>query len=192
MAVKYCPNCGTTNSVDAMRCVRCGTMLPQMRQPYQQPQYQQQYQQPQYAPQYQTQYPPQQPPQKEGSHNAWVIGVAVVVIAIIAIVILAAIFSTSSGTVFGGSSATLHINVNSTHLLYSVSYNLYVDGSLIDSDTLSAGYYMAVTYTYHWASQSSTTITVSATSSGGGFGSQTDSDSVLVSDGGSYTVNLYI
>ena len=182
MTVKTCPSCGTTNSLDAMQCMRCGTMLPQIQQPMQ---YQQQ---PQYAPQYQSQYPPQQPPQKEGSHNAWVIGVAVAVVAIVILVIILA----SSGGVLGGSSATLHINVNSTHLLFSVSYNLYVNGALIDSDTLAAGYYMAITYTYHWASQSSTTITVSATSTGGGFGSQTDSESVLVSNGGSFTVNLYI
>jgi len=181
MTVKYCPSCGTTNSMDAMQCMRCGTMLPQIQQPMQ---YQQQ-------PQYQTQYPPLQPAPKAGSHNAWVLVVAIAVIAVVAVIILFALFA-STGGIIGGSSATLHIYVNSTHLLYSVSYNLYVDGSLIKSGTLGAFQTILISHTYHWASQSSTTITISATSTGGVFGSQDDSDSALVSNGGSFTVNLYI
>lgn len=111
----------------------------------------------------------------------------ILIAVIIIIVILAVVF-----IAFSRSDATLEIYVNSTHLIFSVSYNLYVDGSLVDSDTLSAGYYVHYTYAYHWSSSDSTTMTVSATSTGGGFGSESDSKTMTVWDGGSYTVNLYI
>jgi len=62
MAVKYCPNCGKKNPIDAVQCKKCKTMLPQIQQqPGQwpaQPQYQQQP-----VLQQQQPYPQQQQPQ---------------------------------------------------------------------------------------------------------------------------------
>ena len=117
--------------------------------------------------------------------------VAGIVIAfVIILVILAVIFFAFPQ--FSGSTATLNIYVNSTHILYSVSYNVYVAGSLIDSDTLAPGYQVYYSYTYHWSSSDPTTVTVSATSTGGGFGSESDSKAVMVTDGGTYTINLYV
>lgn len=111
----------------------------------------------------------------------------VVTVLIVVLVILAVVFFG-----FTRSSATLHIYVTSTHLLYTVSYNLYVDGSLVDSDTLGALDTVHYTYTYRWSSSDPTSVTVSATSTGGGFGSQSDSRFITVSDGGSFTINLYV
>jgi len=113
---------------------------------------------------------------------AIVIVVVVVVIAVIALAFLA----------IGGSQAELTINVNTTHLLESVDYVVYVDSRLIDSGTLDPGYYVHLSFTYHWTSGEATVVRVSATSSGGGFGTQNDYEDVVVSDGGAYTVNLYI
>lgn len=117
--------------------------------------------------------------------------VAGIIIAFVIIaVILAVIFFAFPQ--FSGSTATLNISVNSTHILLSISYNVYVDGSLIDSNTLGPGQYMQYSYTYHWTSSDPTTVTVSATSTGGGFGGESDSKAVTVTDGGTYTINLYV
>jgi len=184
MAVKYCPSCRTTNSVDAMQCIRCGTMLPQIQQSmqYQQPSYQQ--------PQYQVQYPPQQPTSAQGSHNTWVAVVAVVVVIIVILLILVA----SSGILssMGGSHATITINATSTHLLFSISYNMYIEGSIVHNGNLNPLQTAVYVHTYYWSSEDPVSITVSATSSGGGFGGQSDSKTITVSNGGAYTANLLI
>jgi predicted RNA-binding Zn-ribbon protein involved in translation (DUF1610 family) len=117
--------------------------------------------------------------------------VAGIVIAFVIILVILMVLSYVVPQVVG-STATISIYVSSTHLLYSVSYNVYIDGSLIHSGSLGPGEGVHATYSYHWSSSNPTTITVSATSTGGGFGSQSDSDSIVVSDGGTYTVNLSI
>lgn len=167
MAMK-CPGCGRDIGEGSRFCEHCGFQIPggaQSTQPWK----------PLIA----------QPP-REKSHVALIIGVVIVAI----VVILAVVFLTFLQ--FSGSTATLNIYVNSTHILYSISYNVYVDGSLIDSDTLTPGYYMHYSYTYHWSSSDSTTVTVSASSTGGGLGGESDSKAVTVTDGGTYTINLYV
>lgn len=66
MAVKYCPNCGKKNSLDAVQCKKCNYVLPQMQQPPSQwsaqPQFPQQYIQQQPLPQQQS-FPQPQPVQ---------------------------------------------------------------------------------------------------------------------------------
>jgi hypothetical protein len=117
--------------------------------------------------------------------------VAAIVIAFVIIVVIIIILAIAIPGIVG-SKATINITIYSTHILYSVSYNLYVDGSLADSGILSAGWYVQYSYEYKWPSGDSKAIVVSATSSGGGLGSTSDSDTIAVSDGGTYSVNLYI
>jgi hypothetical protein len=117
--------------------------------------------------------------------------VAGIVIAFVVILVILMVLAYAVSQVVG-STATVNIYVYSTHLLYSVSYNVYIDGSLAHSGSLGPSEGVHGTYSYHWSSSDSTTITVSATSTGGGFGSQSDSSSLVVSDGGTYTVNLNI
>ncbi len=112
--------------------------------------------------------------------------VAIVVVIVIA-VILAVVF-----LAFSGSKATLNIRVYSTHLLSTITYTLYVDGSSVDTDTLSPGYYMTYEYEHSWMSSGSTSVIVSATSTGGTFGPVSDTEILTVEDGESYTINLYV
>lgn len=129
-------------------------------------------------------------PQASSSTSVGMIVAAIVIAFVIIIVIIIVLAIAIPGIV--GSKATINIRVYSTHILFSINYDLYVDGSLVDSDTLSAGYYAQYSYVYEWSSRDSTAVTISATSSGGGFGSTSDSDTIRVSDGGTYSVNLYI
>jgi len=112
---------------------------------------------------------------------------AVVIIAVV--VVLAVIFLAVYAF---GSSATVVVNVYSTHILFSVEYTLSADYVQVDSGTISPGYYISYTHTFHWPSGETKTVHLSATSTGGGFGSQSDYDDLTMSDGGQYTVNLYI
>jgi hypothetical protein len=129
------------------------------------------------------------PTHRKGTSVGTIVAGIVIAFAIIVVIILVLAFI---GSQVVGSNATINIYVNSTHLLYSVSYNVYIDGSLIHSGTLNPGYSAYAPYSYHWSSSDPTTITLSATSTGGGLGSQSDSKSLVVSDGGTYTVNLDI
>jgi hypothetical protein len=124
-----------------------------------------------------------------GTSTGKIVAAVVIVLAII-IVIIIVLALTIPGIV--GSKATVNITVYSTHILFSISYNLYADGSLLDSDTLNAGYYAQYKYVHDWPSQGPTAITISATSTGGGLGTTSDSKTITVSDGGTYSVNLYI
>ena len=105
------------------------------------------------------------------------------------VVILAVVFLAVVST---GSSATIVITVHSTHILYSVECQTFVGNSQIASGTLDAGHDVSHTHTYHWLSSDPTTVRVSATSTGGGLGSESDYDDITVSNGGTYTVDLYV
>jgi hypothetical protein len=125
------------------------------------------------------------PPSSTKSHTMLIVAVVVVVIIVILAVIAFAFLAL-------GSQAHITIDVHSTHILYTVDYTLYVDGRVIDSGTLGPMSYITYDYTYRWASGDPTVATFSATSTGGGFGSQSDYTDLTVSDGGAYSVSLYI
>ena len=162
---RNCVACGRPIAWDAQLCPYCGKDYR-----YQQPSVQ-------VAP----------PAQARTGTSVGTIVAGIVIAAVVVMVILAIVFFA-----FSRSTATLNIYVNSTHILFSVNYNLYVEGSLVDSGPISPGYYVYYTYTYDWSSSDPTTVTVAADSTGGGWGSVSDSETLVVSDGGSYTVNLYI
>ncbi len=128
---------------------------------------------------------PVAPPSPAKSHTL----VIVAVVAVVIVVILAVVAFALLGL---GARANVTIDVYSTHILYSVDYTLYVDGKSIDSGTIGPGTYITYDYTYRWASGDPTVVTFSATSTGGGFGSQSDYADLTVSDGGAYSVSLYI
>jgi hypothetical protein len=119
------------------------------------------------------------------SHALLIVVVVIVAVAVVLAAIALALFANES-------KADITIDIYSTHILYSVDYTLYVNGKAIDSDTLPASHMVTYEYTYRWASSDPTTITISATSTGGGFGSQSDYADLTVSNGGAYSVSLYI
>jgi len=166
MALK-CPGCGRDIREDARFCEHCGFQIPGGAQSTQ------------------TWKPAIAPPPAEKSHAALIVAVVIVALVVILAVVFLAVVST-------GSSATIVITVNSTHILYSVECRIFVGNSQIASGTLDPGHYVSYTHTYHWLSSDPTTVRVSATSTGGGLGSESDYDDITVSNGGTYTVDLYV
>jgi hypothetical protein len=138
---------------------------------------------PQSEPTYQQPYPQQQPPPAKKSGAGKAIA-AVIIVVIVVIALIAALY-------FFGGQATLKINVNSEHILFSVDYELYIDGELQDSDSLSPGQYMEYTFTLH-PGPSCATYNVFASSTGGGLGGESDSENVRLCNGETKSVDLYI
>ena len=178
----YCSNCGNVIPDNAKFCSKCGVSVAGQGSPL-----------PSYA-QTSTSFPPPgeyQPPgriqSRRGGAGKAIVIVAVVVVALLIVVVVA--MSLSSIT---GSSATITVTIHSTHALNTVSYSLYVDGSLKASGSVSALATVTKTITHHWESSDGETVVVSATSSGGGLGSQSDQQTLTLSPGGSYAANLYI
>lgn len=162
-----CPGCGREIGEQARFCQHCGFRIPGGSQSTQ------------------TWAPPIAAPSGEKSHTATVVAVVIVaVVVVLGVILLAAIGL--------GSNATMNIYVHSTHTLYSVSFVLSVGGKVVHYGTINPLDYFLYTYTYHWSSQDPTSVYVSATSTGGGFGDESDFSYVSVTDGGTYTVNLYI
>jgi len=114
------------------------------------------------------------------------IAAIVAITVIVVIVVLAAI-----SFAFLRSTADLRVNVFSTHLL-TISYTLSVGEKLVESGTLDFGQYLNYSATYHWWFSDNATLEISATSTGGLLGSITDTGTVEMVNGGSYTVNLFI
>lgn len=122
------------------------------------------------------------PPPKPKSN----IGAIVVVIIIVIVVIGAFVLFTSFA-----SHATLKVRVHSTHILFTVQYELYIDGSLERSGTISPGYYAEYTLDLYPGS-SCHTYNVYASSTGGGLGAESDSENINLCSGETQEVDLYI
>ncbi len=169
-----CPHCGAENPGSATFCQNCGVALGTV-----------------IGPQGQHVMPPMQtvpPPIRKSRAGPYIAVAAVAILAVVIGLVVAAVLF-SGLTV---STAYMTVNLNSTHVSYDVSYNMYVNEDLKDSGIIPAGYSMQVTFDYSWGTDSPVWITISATSTGGGIGSESDSDSVMLEPGGTYTVNLYI
>lgn len=95
-----------------------------------------------------------------------------------------------------GHSAGIHMNVHSTHITETVDVQFYVDGELMMTfEGLNPGYVCWNTYYFmvHFgAFDDSKLVTVKAIATGGGLGTTSDSKDIIVTNGGRYTVDLYI
>jgi len=149
-----------------------------------QPQYYQQPQQYQPAPQYAPQYAP---PQRSPPRTGLIVGIVVAVVVVLLIVLYAVFFGH-----IGVNHATVTVIVSSTHLLFGVNYALTDNGQSVSSGILNPGGSVRVTLTPSWGGSSCSSHTYVATSTGGGLGSQTDSETLNICDGGTYSSTLNI
>ncbi|MCK5290896.1 MAG: hypothetical protein KAR39_02640 [Thermoplasmata archaeon] len=153
---------------------------PYPQQPNQQPPQQYPPQQPYQQQPYQQQPPPQ--PQPKSKAGAIIVAIVIVVIVIIAIVAL---------SFFVAGNATLKVTVNSTHILFEVDFEIYIDGDLKKTGTLSP--IQSKTYTFTvYPGPDCHTYDVFASSTGGGFGGQSDSENVNLCGGETKSVVLAI
>ena len=114
-----------------------------------------------------------------------IIGVIIVVIIVIGAIGAVLFFAGLS------SHATLKVRVNSSHIFSTVQYELYIDGSLEDSDSLAAGYYVEYTFDMY-PGPDCHTYNVYASSTGGGLGGESDSENVYLCASETKTADLYI
>ncbi len=126
-----------------------------------------------------------QPPQRKGS-NKTLIGVVI----IIAIVILAIVFLSMSGQLNPTKyKATIYVHASSAHIANVIDINLYANGNLFKTDSLTA--LSTKVYQYDaWLTGTSGNVTISGTGHGGGLGDSSDSSTIEVADGQTYNVYL--
>ena len=106
--------------------------------------------------------------------------IVVVVVVILAIVLVRPTYYT----------ATIKWEVYTSSVVSTIFVTLYFNNAIEDSGTLEPGYYAYSNSSYQWTGSSTDTLIVSATSTGGLLGSTSDSKSITVVDGGTYTVIL--
>ena len=117
-----------------------------------------------------------------------------VAVAIVAMLIIAGIGYYAADNY--GHSAGIQMMVHSTHVTETVDVQFYVDGDLKMTYTdLAPGstcwnvYYFMVNF---GILKDSKLITVKAVATGGGLGTTSDSEDIIITDGGRYTIDLYI
>jgi hypothetical protein len=109
---------------------------PRRQQPQQYPQ--QQYQQP-----YQQQpYPQQAPPPAQSGSGAGKAIAAVIVVIIVVIALIAVVY-------FISGQSTLKVRINSEHWISTVNFELYIDGDLKKTGSISPGSYYEYTFTLY-------------------------------------------
>jgi hypothetical protein len=124
-------------------------------------------------------------------NTAAVVVVVLVVVAVVVMVILASIGNLNWND-DGSSSGTINVSIHSSESTYTISYKIYFDGSYIASGTLLPGATNAVSSTVHFSGTSHTyTVSAQGTVVGSGW-SVSDSDTVLVQNGGTGRVDLYL
>ena len=126
-----------------------------------------------------------QSPRKK-SNTTIIVGVVV----IIAIVILATLFLSMSGQLNPTKyKATIYVHVTSAHIANVIDINLYANGNLFKSDSITA--LSSQVYQYDaWLTGTSGNVTISGTGHGGGLGDSSDSSTIEVADGETYNVYL--
>jgi hypothetical protein len=164
----YCPGCGRGVQEDLRFCPYCGRPIGE------------------------NAVVVQQTPvtQKKGIGGPTI--AAIVVVAVVAVIAVILILSIGLSSI-AGSSATVRVTINSTNVLYVASYDVYFDGTHVKSGTVGPLDSDSFTHTYRWSSSDSTTVAVSVESSGGFLGIFYDDErTITVTDGGHYSVSLYI
>jgi hypothetical protein len=83
------------------------------------------------------------------------------------------------------------ITVESTHILFSANYTLYIDGEVQDTWSMGAGGSKIYKYTHTQPkSYGNTAVVISVQSTGGGLGAQYDSKTVTVGNGQVHSITL--
>ncbi len=117
-----------------------------------------------------------------------------IAIAIVAILIIAGIGYYAADNY--GHSAGIQMQVHSAHITQTVDVQFYVDGDLMMTyEDLEPGHVCWNVYYFmvHFGIlKDSKLITVKAVAAGGGLGTTSDSKDIIITDGGRYTVDLYI
>ncbi len=85
----------------------------------------------------------------------------------------------------------LTIRVESTHIIYSADYELFIDGDNVESFRLAPGMYYEVIYKFSTlVTEPDRFIEIKVISTGGGIGTQSDSAMVLIGTGQNYNMTL--
>ena len=117
-----------------------------------------------------------------------VAGIAVVVVVVVTVVIVAMTFFAF------WRSAPVVVTVLSTHILFSISYRVTVDGVVWGEGTLAPLYGVNITGTTSWFGLGDTcrAVVVEGISQGGGFGTQMDQEFITVCHGQVSRVTLLV
>lgn len=97
----------------------------------------------------------------------------------------------SSFTDLQSSKAMIAVLVYSNHPMENKSFDLYIDDNLQGSGYTGAGYYSRMILAYAWNSFGSTTVNISAITNSSDGPSQS-TETLMVSPGGIFYVNIYI
>ena len=126
-----------------------------------------------------------QSPRKK-SNTKILVGVVVIVV----FVIIAILFLSMSGQLNANRyKATVYVHVTSAHIANVIDINLYANGNLFKSDSMTA--LSSQIYQYDaWLTGTTGNITISGTGHGGGLGDSSDSSTITIADGGTYNVYL--
>jgi len=89
------------------------------------------------------------------------------------------------------SKAIIAVLVYSNHPMEDKSFELFIDDNLQASGHTGAGNYVRLVLPYTWSSFGSTTVHISAVSSSSDVPSQS-TETLMISPGGVYIVNIYI
>lgn len=93
-------------------------------------------------------------------------------------------------------SAGIQMRVHSTHITETVDVQFYVDGDLkmtyMDLTPGNTCWNVNYFLVFFGILKDSELITVKAVAVGGGLGTTSDSEDVIITDGGRYTIDLYI
>lgn len=115
---------------------------------------------------------------------------------VIGVVLLLVVAAFGINYVQEGHTAYVLAKVHSSHVTETVDVQIIIDGELVYTiEDLEPGHTVSLNYyeTVHFSLfDDSKLITVKAISTGGGLGKVSDSEDIIVTDGGRYTVDLYI
>jgi len=120
-------------------------------------------------------------------HRKHPVVMGIVLLAMIAPILIGA----SSFTDLQASKAMIAVLVYSNHSMEDMSFDLFIDDNLQGSGHTGAGYYARMVLPYAWNSFGSATVHISAVSNSSDTLSQS-TETLMVSPGGVYYVNIYI
>jgi ribosomal protein S27AE len=163
---KLCPRCGLINGIFNMRCQACKQSLNESEIanviPYDQT-------------------------TRAKVHRRYTLKVlAIVPIVLITLVLIFAILPTNA--------SYFQVTVHSTHLTQTVHFQILINGNEVQEGDITAGntYFLTIPYKFPWMFTGQQSIVIKGISYGDGLGDTTDSQSLTVVNGMSYSVTLNI